>query len=189
MLPNESNLPTFRQGQKDQYENRMWHVLAEKIYDNRKKDRERAKKQIKRIPKADIESKQLFYCLKCKEEFGGKGIKSLAYDNGITAFYRGRHDCGRECVRRITEKAEDEFYNLSEMVKMQRQKYQDDTLSPYQQRFRTLYGDINKDREEESLKAEKQIMDMFGTEGAGSYAPEMLKLYKRYELGTESNQT
>ena len=180
-LPNERNLPVFKQGQRDQYENRMWHILAEKIMDNRRIDRERGKKQLKRHIESEAIKSQLFYCLKCKREFLENGVKTYAYDGKITAFYRAFHKCGRESVRRITEKADDEFYNLSEVVKMQRQQYRDDMLSPYQQRFRTLYGDINKDREKESQEDEEKIMQMFGTEGAGSYTPEVLKLYKRYE--------
>src|SRR3990167_6353087 len=140
----------------DTHEKSVLAEIADKAYQNKSYDRQRKKSQDKiYAPLNEEEAKQwTFYCSYCRKDFIAIGYKIA----GLEVFYKTVHNCGRECIRRWTERVNDEYYNLSEDIKRERSVFEDDMLSPYQNRFRVLYEDIaDKSKEDELKKAEEKV--------------------------------
>ena len=148
--------------------------IAERVYDDKHADRKKAKEYARRYNRHEAQSifkDYTWYCSNCRKDFDGLGVKSVQSIAGELpiVFYRIRHSCGKDCIRRETGKPDDEYYNLSDDIRLQRQTFRDDTLSPYQNRFKVLYedtGDIDRERENSAL--EEAVWTKHAIEGAAS---------------------
>lgn len=156
--------------------------------EDKKQDRLRSKEQVKhweQLKTETIEKDWPFYCDVCRQDFTGKGfiyVSQFRNERPI-AFYKTVHNCGREAIRRLTERPDDEFYNLSPMIYQQRQTSIDDMLSPHYNRFTVLYGRLNdKEREEELNVLEANAWKRFQLEGAKHFIPSQSKAL-RYQNG------
>lgn len=84
-----------------------------------------------------------FYCTDCELDSEGVGHKVIETDwtnKDNIAFYVGHCEKGHRCIKRITDKVTDPYYNLSEIVHNQRIDAKDDMLTPNDYGFRALYG-------------------------------------------------
>ncbi|MBI4151616.1 hypothetical protein HY496_01485 [Candidatus Woesearchaeota archaeon] len=138
------------------YEERVLKELASQTFAERHNDRMRGREQTK---KAEEVSKQpdairhTFYCTYCRKDFLGIGAKRTAENR---AWYGTRHECGKESIRRITYRTEDEYYDLSEEIRLQRQIHSDDTLAPFDNRFRQVYGQTRDEAQSETEQNEHE---------------------------------
>lgn len=160
----------------DKHEKKVLEEIAEKSFENKHEDRKRKKAQSvfdKLFSEAEILKELNFFCVYCRKDFTASAFKTSAQNE---IFYRTNHECGKECVRRWTERPEDEFYCLSFDILRERQEYADDTLSPYQSRFRVLYDDpADKSSEAELKHLEETLYAKHCVEGAKSFKPNQLK--------------
>lgn len=158
--------------------------------DDRRLDRKNQKaveKTLKPLLDEAPEKEMTFWCDSCRRDFISTGFKacSLVPGERPLVWYQVMHDCGRECIRRWTERPDDEYYDLSEMIRLERETYADDMLSPRQRRFKTLYKDqADEKRGEENLEVEARLYDNFKVEGAGSSTPKELREYQAIYGGT-----
>lgn len=84
------------------------------------------------------EMKQMdFFCRECNRDFIATGYKRVHRDGMGT--YLGACPNGHGCVRYITEKWRDPYWELSPKVRFDRLKYADDMLTPEDPRFKTVY--------------------------------------------------
>lgn len=85
-----------------------------------------------------------FHCKHCRVDFGGLAQKQVEMDWSSPmqriAFYKMKHECGRWCIRYITDKWADPFWWLSTQVIKDRSKYHNDLLQPGEDGFYLLYG-------------------------------------------------
>jgi len=126
------------------YEKRILQELVKRTISEKQNDRKRSESQDRPMKRVDAERDELihaFYCSYCRKDFLSKSQKRIVRDGMLRAWYQARCECGKDVLRRQTEKPDDEYYNLSEEVRIQRQAAIDDTLAPFQNRFRLLYGD------------------------------------------------
>lgn len=91
----------------------------------------------------DVELKE-FWCEPCKADFPDQAIKEVEMDwscpTQSIAFYRTKHDCGRWCIRFITDTHMDPYWMKSKKVAADRGKHSLDTIQPHETGFQTLYG-------------------------------------------------
>ena len=104
-----------------------------------------------------------FWCDVCELDFTAPAYKTVhrLYGDPVVC-YRTRHECGEECVRLISHRDHDPYYQKSEKIRRQRNEYVADVLQAEQYGFKTRYGDpyekFNKDlekREKEIIQSEK----------------------------------
>lgn len=144
----------------NEYEKRAMREVANRAYNDKHADRQRKDKIYSEY------REYAWYCVSCRKDFTGIGAR-------IDGVYRIRHECGKECIR---NNADDEYYNLSEIIRVQRQTYEDDMLSPYQNRFRVLYEDTaDIDREELNETLIESAYRNHRIEGAPSSIPKALR--------------
>ena len=82
-----------------------------------------------------------FWCDICKRDCSGPGYREVCTIRSYapTAWYVGYCPLGHKMIRRITDKNNDSYYDLSEMVQRHRAEMKDDFLSPDDPRFKLLY--------------------------------------------------
>ena len=104
-----------------------------------------------------------FWCNDCQEDFKAPCYKTRHRIHGDTiAIYRTKcPNCDNECIRYITHKDEDLYYQKSAKIRSQRNQYTLDLLQANQYGFKTHYGDpeeeyIKKLQEKERIIIEGQ---------------------------------
>lgn len=85
-----------------------------------------------------------FYCEDCREDFKSMAVKQVEIDWSNTAqdiaFYKAKCDCGKWCIRHITDKFKDGFWSKSRLVAIDRGSHYKDTVQPWETGFNLLYG-------------------------------------------------
>ena len=165
----------------DTHEKTVLADIADKAYKNKSEDRKRKKTQDKYLlPISEDSRKQwTFYCVYCRQDFIAIGYKQVNLLNIAEVFYKTVHECGKDCIRRWTERIDDEYYNLSEDIRRERNAFQDDMLSPNQNRFKILYEDTADLNAEERLRRlEESVYAKHRVEGARSSKSQELKNIK-----------
>jgi len=85
-----------------------------------------------------------FYCSDCKKDFVSMTIKQFEIDwsnsNQYIAYYKTKCDCGKWCIRHITDKFKDAYWFKSKKVSKDRGVHFADTIQPYESNFNLLYG-------------------------------------------------
>lgn len=85
-----------------------------------------------------------FWCDKCKEDFKFVSVKEIEVDwscpSQRIAFYKSKCSKDHWCIRLITDRHRDGFWQRSKMMAIDRGKHFEDTIQPYQTNFNLLYG-------------------------------------------------
>ena len=119
-------------------EDRTYHRDKEKL----KAEREDLIKDAHHITLTD------FFCETCQEDFKDFAYKQIEVDWSNTsqriAFYRTRCDEGHYCLRYITDKHKDPFFNQSKELAYQRAFHAADVLQPHETGFNLLYARKNR---------------------------------------------
>jgi len=119
----------------------------QKRHDDRTYDRE-YKKSLYELNKDIQEAKMMaateFLCTSCHTEFKGVAVKQISeqFDGSYIAFYRHKCDCGKFCIRYITDKHKDPYWTRSKVVAMDKGKHYKDMLQPHETGFTLLYNKI-----------------------------------------------
>ena len=116
----------------------------------RSDDRQYHKDRIKELEQREDlieDSKPLtltdFYCSKCKKDFKAQTVKQVEEDwtsNQRIAFYKTKCFRGHWCIRLITDRQQDGFWQRSRLVALDRGKNFNDALQPFEIGYYTLYG-------------------------------------------------
>lgn len=83
-----------------------------------------------------------FWCDKCKEDFTANTAKQTQDDwhGREIAFYKTKCWKGHWCIRHITDRLRDPYFIKSKKIIKDREKYNYDTLQPYEDGFNMVYG-------------------------------------------------
>lgn len=85
-----------------------------------------------------------FYCSECKKDFKSQAIKQTELDwtnsGQRIAFYKTKCFRGHWCMRLITDKHKDGFYQKSKFVALDRGNHYADSIQPFETGFNLLYG-------------------------------------------------
>lgn len=84
-----------------------------------------------------------FYCSECKLDFKSQAIKQIEEDwsaNQRIAYYKTKCFKGHWCMRLITDKEKDGYYQKSRMIAKQRGMYHNDILQPFETNYNLVYG-------------------------------------------------
>lgn len=85
-----------------------------------------------------------FWCHACKEDFKAQTIREIEEDwsnmSQRIAFYRTKHYCGKWCIRFITDRHRDPFWQRSRAVRADQRNHRNDTLQPYESGYNLLYN-------------------------------------------------
>lgn len=85
-----------------------------------------------------------FWCDRCKEDFRAVAIRQIEVDWSCPtqriAFYKTKCFKGHWCIRLITDRNMDGFYQKSRFVLLDRGNHYADTLQPFESGFNLLYG-------------------------------------------------
>ena len=80
----------------------------------------------------------------CKKDFKAMAVRQIEIDWSNTgqriAFYRSKCERGHWCIRLITDKHRDGFFNKSLLVALDRGNHFADTLQPFESGFNLMYG-------------------------------------------------
>jgi len=95
-----------------------------------------------------------FYCRSCDEDFKLIGNKGYTSYKGGRWFYSAKCKCGKELIRRITDKDGDPYFVQSKRLRTDRRRYWKELLQRDDPRFRGVYGDDNlrEEREKEEMQ-------------------------------------
>jgi len=110
----------------------------------REKDKAREERQ-KLIEDSQMVVATDFHCTRCNEDFKTMAVLQVELDwSNLTqsiAFYKSKHrKCGSWAIRHITDKTRDGFYQRSKAVVLERGKYHNDILQPFETGFNLVYG-------------------------------------------------
>jgi hypothetical protein len=115
---------------------------------NRHRDRdkwqaERNEEIDKAVPYDIVE----FWCDWCEEDFANFAHKHVEVDwsnsGQRVAYHKSKHDCGNWCIRHITDKNSDPYWQESLQVAGDRGKYHNELLQPFETGYQLLYGRKN----------------------------------------------
>ncbi len=85
-----------------------------------------------------------FWCEMCKKDFKSMAIKQIEIDWSCSeqniAFYKTKCECGKWCIRLITDKERDAFWFRSKLVALDRGNHFADIIQPFETGFNLLYG-------------------------------------------------
>lgn len=85
-----------------------------------------------------------FWCDDCRKDFKSMSIREVEIDWSNTlqniAFYKTKCDCGKWCIRLITDRHKDAFFTKSKLMALDRGNHYADTVQPYESGFNLLYG-------------------------------------------------
>lgn len=100
--------------------------------------------RITEINSTDIKVTTEFWCETCKQDFKGEALRQVEVDwtnpRQTIAFYRTKCFKGHWCMRHITDKLIDPYFEQSRAVARQRGEHFADTLQPFQNGFNMVYG-------------------------------------------------
>jgi len=128
-----------------------WHIqelinAQEKRVEDRTFHRERIKALEERedlIKDSKFVTQTDFYCQKCKEDFKSQAIKQVEEDWSSSqriAYYKTKCFNGHWCIRLITDRHKDGFFQKSKLMALDRGNHFNDTLQPWDIGFNLLYG-------------------------------------------------
>lgn len=117
----------------------------------------------KEIDAAPAVALQQFWCPRCRRDFERMARKRvIMFCEPQRAVYEARCPRGHWCARRITDRANDPYWNESDLIRQERKRMEIDLLQPTDPRFRRIYGDpnakMNAVREAEERKAHEARM-------------------------------
>ena len=86
-----------------------------------------------------------FHCNRCNEDFKQMAVLQVELDwSNLTqsiAFYKGKHKkCGSWAIRLVTDKLRDGFWQRSKALALERGKYHNDILQPFETGYNLVYG-------------------------------------------------
>lgn len=121
--------------------------------------RDPSEKRRKHIDKEPPMKKLRFWCRDCRLDFPGIGRKYVTGTHDWpSAVYRSRcPDCGRYCLRHLTDVADDPYYLASHRVKRERGRHTLDLLQPTEHGFDTMYPDAMRQHISEMQEKEREI--------------------------------
>lgn len=126
------------EGQEKRTADRVYHQNREKML----AEREDLIKDSKMICLTD------FYCERCQEDFKGQSIKQIEEDWSCPtqriAFYKNKCSKGHWCIRLITDRHKDGFFNRSRLIAKDRGNHHDAIIQPWEIGYDLLYGRKNK---------------------------------------------
>lgn len=107
-----------------------------------------------------------FWCDVCKQDFTARArmFKHRLHGDWIATYRCKCPDCENDCVRYITHKDHDPYYNKSLSVRKQRNEYSSDVLQPDDYGYKTHYGnpweefDKRMEMENERLRGRQRDM-------------------------------
>lgn len=122
-----------------------------------------------------------FFCDTCQEDFKSPARKTKYRFRGqLIATVRGKCPyCDNQAVRYATHRDQDPYYQRSPKVRKQRNYYMIDFLRKNEFGFKTLYGDKDKDFNEEMQRREEEIFNKdfeIGLKGRSLETQENLKM-------------
>lgn len=118
--------------------------------EKRTQDREYHRNRIKAVEEreSDIRASKVaedldFWCEECKEDFKFHARIQVEEDwNGDKriAFYKAKCRSGHWCIRLVTDRHKDGFYQKSRLVARDRGRHHADILQPFETGYNMLYG-------------------------------------------------
>ena len=122
--------------------------------EKRSADREYHRNRIKSLEDRDgyiTDSKAFtltdFWCNECQKDFKAQAIKQIELDwtnsGQRIAFYKTKCFRGHWCIRLITDRHKDGFWQRSKLVALDRGNHYADTVQPHETGFQILYGKKN----------------------------------------------
>lgn len=130
---------------------RMLFEAQDKRANDRTYHREKAKQRAERdelINDAHMLTLTDFFCEECQEDFKDFALKQVEVDWSNStqhiAFYRTRCDNGHYCIRYITDRHMDPFFQRSKEMAHQRATHAEDIIQPHETGFNLLYGRKHK---------------------------------------------
>ena len=129
-------------------------------------DQERERKKSKPVQRMDEGQPNAldnypFWCDTCQEDFSAPCYKTRHRIEGgewISVYRAKCPNCETECIRHITHRDEDLYYNKSTKIRVQSREYRWETLQPHEHGFKTLYGEPYEEFERNMIKAEENII-------------------------------
>ena len=108
----------------------------------------------------DLISSYDFWCDVCEEDFTQAAYKTVSriYGDPVVA-YRTRHECGNDCIRLISHRDYDPYYQLSVKIRRQRNEYRIEALQAEDYGFATNYGNPYAKFEKELAEQEQKIIE------------------------------
>lgn len=84
-----------------------------------------------------------FWCENCQEDFDSSCYKTKhRLYGGVIAVYRAKCPvCEEDCIRHVTHRDEDQYYQRSAKIRAQRNRYAHELLQPGVYGYKTHYGD------------------------------------------------
>lgn len=96
--------------------------------------------QIKTVREAADVTRLDFWCNHCRQDFTGTAYKREGWVGAWpTAWYVAKCKCGKEAIRRITDKSKDAYFRNSKNIKFQRVRSFNDMLTPADDLFKIIY--------------------------------------------------
>ena len=122
-----------------------------------------------------------FWCDTCQEDFSAPCYKTKhrLYGDTVAVWRAKCPDCGEDCIRHITHKDEDLYYDKSTKIRHDRNQYAWDMLQSHEYGFRTHYGEPFKEYNEEMQRKEKKIIEQQRGQGLDGWDLESKQRLKR----------
>lgn len=144
-----------------------YNRLKKRVEDQQKfqdQERERKKKKPNELMEEEANlylNEFAFWCETCEEDFSSPCYKTRhrLYGDTIAVWRAKCPTCGTDCIRHITHKDEDLYYQRSVKVRRQRNQYAWETLQADEHGFRTWHGDPYREYNEEMQRREQKIID------------------------------
>lgn len=84
-----------------------------------------------------------FWCHECRKDFKAQTIKEVEQDwnaDQRIAFYKTKCFRGHWCIRLITDRNRDGYFQRSKLISKERGKYHNDILQSFESGYNMLYG-------------------------------------------------
>ncbi len=95
---------------------------------------------MKSVNEGEMYAQTAFWCNSCQKDFEARGVKRIGYaDIWPVAWYKAMCLCGKESIKRITDKSKDLYYFRSKIIKRQRGEYSNDLIDMTDPLFKVLY--------------------------------------------------
>lgn len=125
---------------RDLIESQEKRVQDRNYHRNRLKDLEEREDDIK---KANLVVVTDFWCDRCKQDFKSMAIKQVEIDWSNPAqriaFYKSKCDKGHWCMRLITDKLKDAFWQRSRAIARDRGRHSRDILQEFESGYNLMY--------------------------------------------------
>ncbi len=119
--------------------------------EKRSADREYHRNRIKSLEDRDgliADSKPValtdFWCNECKEDFKAQAVKQVETDwtnsGQRIAFYKTKCFKGHWCIRLVTDRHKDGFWQRSKFVALDRGNHAIDVIQPFETNYNLVYG-------------------------------------------------